>query len=782
MKRRKNQLDLGFFMEEDFLEIPFVDEPEDQTPLEQRELLATQILERLADKQLRPFELALQATEQYPYSCGLLELAALAALVEERPDIGLRFLKKLKKRFLPILSTYAWQAIALAQQGNWSAAQNLFHRYGLVENQRSYRYHFPPVLERWGSKWLHDISKWKPPRASTPRHNRTGARPQPGVAGRQSADSRPGRRADDPLLLRAEPLPRLPAQIPVHFELPGWSDYQFDSAGEDSLANFVLRNDFAQLSLLKGFDSLLCLDQLGDVDHYWYQLETVRKVLRQFRGRVLLADEVGLGKTIEAGMVLKEYLLRGMAERVLILTPASLVGQWREEMETKFGIDFITTHDPLLQKDPADFWSRPRIIASIATARRDVHFQYVVERQADLVIVDEAHHLKNRLSKNWKLVDALKKRFLLLLSATPVENNLLELYNLLTLLRPGIFKTEKEFRSIYMTPHNPRVPANRARLQELIRDVMIRNTRALVDVRLPARHAVTVMVDPSAEETTCYTELSRLIRSMPPDPAGHRRRPLHYLLEAAGSSAAAVGLALGRFLEHTTDPDWGQLQSRYAGLSTGASKVGALIELLLRNPDEKKMVFVRFRETLEMLDGVFRQAGVSFVRFDGQMSGPQKDAAIESFRQQAAVLLCTESGGEGRNVQFCNTVVNFDLPWNPQVIEQRIGRVHRIGQSREVFVFNLATRNSIEEQVLKILDEKINMFELVCGEVQSILGEMEDDQDFAHMIFSAWTEQTEEGRQRAFERLGEQLAGAKKQYDAVKALDDELFGEGLETA
>ena len=170
-------------------------------------------------------------------------------------------------------------------------------------------------------------------------------------------------------------------------------------------------------------------------------------MLKQFRGRVLLADEVGLGKTIEAGMVLKEYLLRGMAESVLVLAPASLVGQWREELETKFDISCATTHDPLLRSDLDQFWNQKRLIASLALARRSGYAERLLARSFDLVIVDEAHHLRDRTSQSYKLVDALNKRFLLLLSATPVQNDLTELYNVLTLLKPGIFKTFKEFRA-----------------------------------------------------------------------------------------------------------------------------------------------------------------------------------------------------------------------------------------------------------------------------------------------------------------------------------------------
>ena len=139
----------------------------------------------------------------------------------------------------------------------------------------------------------------------------------------------------------------------------------------------------------------------------------------------------------------------------------SLVGQWREEMETKFDIEFATSYNSLLRVDPEEFWAQSRVIASIATARRKEHFARLRKQRYDMIIVDEAHHLKSRSTSNWRLVDGLHKRFLLLLSATPVQNNLVELYNLLTLLKPGIFKTEKEFRGAYMTPGQPRIPANR---------------------------------------------------------------------------------------------------------------------------------------------------------------------------------------------------------------------------------------------------------------------------------------------------------------------------------
>lgn len=743
------------------------------------------VCERLGEESLSPLSFSLQALEHHPADAGVLSLVALAALVEGRPDICLRYLKRLKKWYLTDDLPRVWEAVAFAQQGKWSLAKTILEKQAVEPADSSC--FFPPELRVRGRSWLTEICRWRPTVRSTSRQPSREAssrqRPAASAARTPAGSNGNGPPALPPAgveLARAgwPPLPSPPARIPITLALPPPESYQLGEA-TSGLSDYLLRADLDRLALLQGFDELLCLSHLRGVDHYWFQTETVRKVLKHFRGRVLLADEVGLGKTIEAGMVIKEYVLRGMVEQILILTPASLVGQWREEMEAKFDLSFQTSHDPLLKKDPSRFWSQPRIIASLAVARRSPHRELVARRQFDLVLVDEAHHLKNRASLNWKLVDTLRKRFLLLLSATPVQNSLTELYNLLTLLKPGIFRTEKAFRSLYMCPGNPRVPAHRERLHGLMREVMIRNTRALVDVRLPARHALTSVVEPSEEERACYEDLSRLVRALSRHPDRGPGLSLHHLLVAAGSSPAAAQAALRRLFEAGQSGEAQELCRRYAAIGPGA-KVEALLDLLERNPSEQKMLFVRSRETLDLLVQLFTLRRFNFVTFEGRMSGPEKDAALERFRAEAEILLCTESGGEGRNVQFCNTLVNFDLPWNPQAIEQRIGRIHRIGQTREVFVFNLAARHTVEEEILRILDEKIHLFQLVVGEVQAILGEMEDERDFAGLVYSAWIEETEESRKRAFERLGERMVAATRRYERARTLDDELFGEEFE--
>jgi len=770
--------------------------------------------DHVSNQKPNALQAALPALNAYPNDAEVLLLTIMAALMDGKPDHALRFLHRFTKNWEGRGNEdQLLRAIALAQQDLWAQAALIGKQIGWPDLYGAFIY-LPGGwgVRDWAHGWVRKIERFedrekrsiaakkaaekrkaetaKPARGakqSRPIREETAREPQ--AEETIPADAAPDlTSATTEAAKTAEPefsaLPRYQIRIPLSIEFSdslGASLAVRGSSDEFDRGAFRLRYELAQLGLLQGFDELLCLPTLHDVETYWYQLETVRKVLKQFRGRVLLADEVGLGKTIEAGMVLKEYLLRGMAERVLVLTPATLVGQWHEEMAAKFEIEFATSYDSLLRNDPEKFWSQPRVIASIAMARRAEHQEVLAQQNYDLVIVDEAHHLKNRATANWKLVNALNKRFLLLLSATPVQNSLVELYNLLTLLKPGIFKTEKEFRSSYMTGGKPRTPANKEKMRDLMRDVMIRNTRSLVDVKLPPRHATTLRLDPSEEERACYLELTGLVAQAHRKATAQQRMALRYLLSAAGSTTSTAAGAIGRHIESKNgNREWRRLQERYAAIAP-SGKEQALVELLHRNPAEKKMVFVHHRETLRRLAELVKREGVACEQFEGGMTGPEKDAAVRRFHDDVQLLICTESGGEGRNLQFCNTLINFDLPWNPMTIEQRIGRIHRIGQTRDVFIFNLAARGTLEEQVLKILDEKINMFELVVGEIGEILGEMEDEQDFAELVYAAWVETTEAERGPAFEQLGERLVEAKQQYEEVKALDEELFGEEFVT-
>ncbi len=174
-------------------------------------------------------------------------------------------------------------------------------------------------------------------------------------------------------------------------------------------------------------------------------------------GRALLSDEVGLGKTIEAGLVLKEWLTRGMVKNFLVLTVPSLVDQWEEELSDKFNLTTVTTNHAAARMDTAEFWrGNAGIVASLHTLKQPAQLEIARTVHWDLVIVDEAHYLRNRESQAWQAVNALPRQFLLLLTATPVQNSIEDLYNLVTLLQPGQLPTPKEFRARFIDPKRPR--------------------------------------------------------------------------------------------------------------------------------------------------------------------------------------------------------------------------------------------------------------------------------------------------------------------------------------
>ena len=604
--------------------------------------------------------------------------------------------------------------------------------------------------------------------------------------------------AKDTQLRKNQPPPAPPASEPqkktqeIQAPLPGLEIvYAADRDAvlqviRQGLASDPLQRDLAlsayAFSFRTTYDHLICLPALCNVRSLWYQEETARKVMRTFRGRAILADEVGLGKTVEACIVLKEYIMRGLVRSALILVPSSLVDQWQEELRDKLGLAVMSSNNPLFRDDPKRFWQEPFLLVSLQTARSKGHFDTVTGRSYDMVIVDEAHHLKNRATQNWKLVNSLRKTFLLLLTATPVQNNLEELYNLVTLLKPGHLKTRSAFMREFVSRANPTDPQNREKLRELLQEVMVRNTRSVTHLNLPPRFASTIRVSPSAAEAAFYEKVSGFVTRASAATSGIARLALRRLLEAAGSSHQAALRMLEHMHAGKSPEHAAQVRELVeAGMAVSESgKAGQVLDML-RASHEKILVFVNYRATLEYLERACREQGIPHAVYRGGMTPAQKQEAIDAFRDGCRVLLSTETGGEGHNMQFCHTMINYDLPWNPMRIEQRIGRIHRIGQEKEVAVYNFCAAGSIEDYVLDVLDRKINMFELVIGEIDMILGRLKDEQEFGDIVYDLWVNNPDESqRQQAFDELAGRLKSARRAHEKTKQLDDALFRENFE--
>jgi SNF2 family DNA or RNA helicase len=519
-----------------------------------------------------------------------------------------------------------------------------------------------------------------------------------------------------------------------------------------------------------GFETFMCLPRLR-FEPFPYQLEAAARALRHMQGRAILADEVGLGKTIEACLVLSELRLRGLADRVLVLAPAGLVGQWREELERKFALPSVVAS--------AGRWSAPEgegpapvVVASLAAARRAPLRAAIAERPWDLVIADEAHRLKSPRSASARLARSLHSRYLLLLTATPVENRMADLFQLVSLVRPGSLGSMSEFRARHGATGDGRPARNVAALRLAMRDVMVRHRRSELEVMLPRRLAETVCVAPGDGEAALYHDVSARVRAEARGAPAARVLALRAVQRLAGSSPEALGPSLGKL-------GWDDLACRAAAIQA-TGKATALLQLLHRHAErgEKVVVFTAYRRTL---DGLARLLGEHELRaavYHGGLARAQKDGAIASFAAEAPILLSTEAAGEGRNLQFCHVMVNFDLPWNPMQIEQRLGRIHRIGQEHDVLLTNLVARGTVEEQILRVLEAKINLFELVVGELDMILGRIDEDLNFEALVFDEHVASHDAAELAVrLERVGSRLADARAGYLDSRGRMDALVDE-----
>ena len=534
-------------------------------------------------------------------------------------------------------------------------------------------------------------------------------------------------------------------------------------AGEEaSEAHTTLVDAATDVWLRPGFETLLSQAQLRFVP-FPHQVAAATTVLRRMRGRALLADEVGLGKTIEVGLILTELYLRQQASHTLILVPAGLVGQWAEELERKFALPCLI-HGGSAWQAAADPWSAPIILASLAAARRAPHSAAAAAVPWDLVIVDEAHRVKNPRSASAQLVKSLQTRYLLLLTATPVENRLDELYQLVNLLRPGHLGTPTQFRRQYGTATTAATVRNLPALQRQMREIMVRHRRSEVAVMLPRRLAETRRVQAAPGELELYKEISAHVRTTGRTATPAERMALRSLQRLAGSSPAALARGLER-MDRPPNPLH----------VPQTAKLAALLHLLdhhLRQ-GEKVVVFTGFRATLDMLAEALIAAGVDAGVYHGGLGRRDKDAVIAAFQGPRPVLLTTEAAGEGRNLQFCHVMINFDLPWNPMQIEQRLGRIHRIGQEHDVVLHNLVTRGTLEDHILSVLESKINLFELVVGELDMILGRIEDEFDFEQAVFEEHVRSSDDIEFAArLEELGSRLADARRDYLQGRAEGD----------
>jgi SNF2 family DNA or RNA helicase len=299
---------------------------------------------------------------------------------------------------------------------------------------------------------------------------------------------------------------------------------------------------------------------------------------------------------------------------------------------------------------------------------------------------------------------------------------------------------------------------------------MIRNTRANAGLKLPPRRAETVLFSAGAGEREFWdqweTDFRKHLLGFKQSQASLWGR---LLLQAAGSSPAAWRSALEKFPDRDAARTW-----RAASPLEESWTRKCLLLTPLTKAEGGVVIFSQFLETQAGIAAHLQNSNARVFVINGSTPAPERQPITEEFRRSGGALLLTHSGTEGRNLQFCHQLVNFDLPWNPMEIEQRIGRLHRYGQQHPVRIYNFTQQGTLQQHLLEVLQEKLNLFELVVGETGLVLGERFDSDEFAEEVLRRWRDN--EGKVgQAIASLGDQLQAARGAYEETKELDETLF-------
>ncbi|MBN2156171.1 MAG: DEAD/DEAH box helicase family protein [Candidatus Lokiarchaeota archaeon] len=644
-----------------------------------------------------------------------------------------------------------------------------------------------------------------------------------------------------------------------------------------------------------------------------HQVYIAHQLVMQYSPRYILADEVGLGKTIEAGIFVKEMISRNLAKKVLIVSPANLVNQWIFEFQNKFSIRLERFDSQFVRKlDRCDHphvlyrtdthLEYPFVITSLQFARMERNRELLSSLYWDIIIFDEAHHLRRYIQSSGQYKETLgyhlarklgeKARSLLLLTATPIQLHSFDLFSLLQLIRPDIFHNFEDFESerkqlpiitmlvrnlhvfptlslfqkenmiglihdilgnpplVYrgvhayyesMLSNKEKIPLkiltseqkveDREYLKELIEDMVVdkklgrtfsydkirkltltilgrkkliqrlqdyhflsnflfRNRkRKIFSDKFVRRIVQNVEVIQTDEEADIYKEIQLYLAKTYNESVDSKNPALGFVMVVLQKLLTSSPKALISSLEkrvskinevlkkkqikgrQSTIPlelqdedyfdleedDWDEIATYSGNLNEESallqkeieyltnhltvlqdflqrlkrveidSKLSALVEIVknLQEQNHKIIIFTQFKRTLFYIKDTLQQLGIDVEEFHGDLDRDQKDQSVERFKLHGDVLVSTEVGGEGRNFQFCSVLINYDLPWNPMKLEQRIGRLDRIGQENDVLIFNFLVKGTVESRILEILAKRINLFTESIGNLEPIITNLE---------------------------------------------------------
>ncbi len=539
---------------------------------------------------------------------------------------------------------------------------------------------------------------------------------------------------DEPeLFLKSEPLPA--AGSLAEFQL-------HQAALEWSLADPIIIASEADIKSKPNWQ-----DRLKPFEHQIRNLITFCRRLPV----TLLADDVGLGKTISAGLILSELISRNRVRRALVVCPSILGSQWVEELEAKFRIFARFARGSELNHELQS--ECPVVVTTYQSIQP--RLASIQPGQFDMLILDEAHKLRNLYGAREapKFATEIRKaladgrfQYVLMLTATPIQNRLWDLYSLVDCLavargRPNPFDSPARFKSIYIADASQGarrlVQDKKDDFHDILSQYMVRTRRNDVKLLFPKREVKFEPVQPS--------KLDRQLQSLVADHIHHLNGLQQTsVLQAMMSSPQALVAQLQNMA--TKDLKWVELVSDVEQLMSQAglpSKMQGLLELINglqaeRPTDWRLVVFTIRIETQRMICDSLAKDGIAF----GTIQGGQPDGNIKTVKRftqsppHIHVIVSTDAGAEGLNLQAGNVVVNYDLPWNPMILEQRIGRVQRLAaEHANVFIWNLAVVGSPEERVVKRLIEKLQMIVESVGDIEMVLGA--DDNDGAESSFEA---------------------------------------------
>ena len=553
------------------------------------------------------------------------------------------------------------------------------------------------------------------------------------------------------------------------------------------------------------YDPLLAMNTCK-VDPLPHQIEAVYGyVLKMPRIRFLIADDPGAGKTIMAGLIIKELKLRHQAKRILIVVPGHLKDQWRRELRERFEESFTVVDRNLMGAWYGEnVWSRElQIITSLDFAKQEEVLPALSSVHYDLIIVDEAHKMSayrygEKLDKTsrYRLGETLSdcSNHLLFLTATPHRGDPENFRLFLDLLEPGFFATTEMVAESIRLRENPlfirRVkedlrnfkgeplflprhvetrsfelgtesPAEKELYNALSKYVNEQYNRALMkDKKRNVAFALVILQRRLASSTYALQRslerrkkrLEELLEGPPTkrsEPQGYDAEAVEDMEEEARWQQEEIwetlSVAENRFELEDEIRTLDKLLQQAQAIATSESEVKlrhlkqSMAELSARFPGAKVLIFTESRDTLDYLEKQLRQWGYSICTIHGKMSLEDRIKAEGTFKTDAQVLVATEAAGEGINLQFCHLMINYDIPWNPNRLEQRMGRIHRYGQTREVYVFNLVAYDTREGRVLTALFKKLDEIRDALGndKVFDVLGDVIQGKNLAQLMVEA---------------------------------------------